>query len=415
MVFKTSSISNTLRRIPRNIWVLATGWLFWSPVQAMTAPYIQLYLSGLGATPGDISLVQSLQQYGNALSRVVGGYFADKHGRKRIIWVGTLLVSVTYLLMALASDWRLYAVISSVNSFALFYQPALESIQADSVALDARGRIYAFIQFLTGLTSSLAPLGGAAAVNALGLVGGVRLGFVLSGLVGLAIAVARLKYLEETLSSNNAESFLEAYRKALKFMKGNIASMLLVDVVFNLVGAMTFLGNYYMFYYLGVDETALGVLATVGGLTGLLFTIPAGFVVDRHGRGLALTWGYILGTLNLLIFVLTPPKTHATLPLLLLSAVIGSMGGPLYTLAHDSLRADLVPKEYRGRVFAILGIPPAIAWSAGAMIGGWMYSALGPQMPFIASLVLRILLAPLLISLFKGMTRLIDEQLRGNG
>ncbi|QOJ79358.1 MFS transporter [Infirmifilum lucidum] len=381
----------------------------------MTGPYIQLYLSRLGAMPEDLSLVQSLQQYGNALSRVVGGYFTDRHGRKKIIWVGTMLVSATYLLMALVSDWRLYAVISSVNSFSLFYQPALESIRADSVALDARGRIYAFIQFLSGLTSSLAPLGGAAVVNALGLVDGVRLGFILSGLVGFAIAVARLKYLEETLPSNNAEGFLEAYREALKLIKSSIASMLVVDVLLNLVGAMTFLDNYYMFYYLGVDKTALGVLATVGGLTGLLFTLPAGFVVDKYGRGLALTWGYILGTLNLLIFVLTPPKTRATLPLLLLSAVIGSIGGPLYGLAHDSLRADLVPKEYRGRVFALLGIPPAIAWSAGAMIGGWMYSALGPQIPFIASLALRILLAPLLIALFKDMTRLIDEQLRDNG
>lgn len=414
MAGKLSRLASSLKRIHRNIWVLATGWLFWSPVQSMAGPYVQLYLSRLGAAPEDLSLVQSLQQYANAAARIVGGYFADRHGRKKIIWVGTLLVAATYLLMAVAEDWRFYAFASSLNSLSLFYQPALESIQADSVLLEARGRTYAFIQFASGLVSSVAPLGGAAVVNTLGLVDGVRLSFVLSGLVGFVIAWIRLKYMVETLPPNtNGEGFLEAYRSSLRILRGNIVYLLVIDVIQNLVGAMTFLGNYYMFYYLGIDKTGLGVLATLGGVTGLLFTLPAGYIVDKRGRGPSLTWGYLLGTISLLVFVATPPRAPTALPLLALSSVIGSLGGPLYGLAWGSLRADLVPKEHRGRIYALLGIPPTIAWSIGAMIGGWMYSSLGPQTPFTASLLLRVLLAPLLLALFREMTLRVDAQLKG--
>ncbi|MGB9785955.1 MAG: MFS transporter [Infirmifilum uzonense] len=409
-------VFSKVKGLPRNIKVLAAGWLLWSPVQAMSGPYIQLYVSRLGATTEDISIVQSFQQLANAASRVIGGYIADRHGRKKIIIIGTLLVSLIYLLMVFAPDWRSYAILTGLNSLSLFYQPALEGIQADSVMLQTRGRTYAFVNFLSGLASSVAPLGGAAAVNALGIVDGVRLSFLLSAIVGFFIAWMRLRYMEETLpTSDNHGGFVEAYRKALAVMKQHITNLILVDVILNFLGGVTFLGNYYMYYYLGVDKTGLGLLATLGGVTGLLFTLPAGYIADKQGRGFSILWGHILGTLSLLVFVLTPPHTSYTMPLLAFSSLMGSLGGPLYGIAYSTLRADLVPKEHRGRVYALMGIPPVIAWSIGAIIGGWMYNALSPHTPFVAGLILRVLLTPLLIVLFKSVTLVIDQQLTGNG
>lgn len=415
MVSRLNKILMDLKHLPRNIWVLAVGWLFWSPVQSMSGPYIQLYLSRLGATPEDMSLVQSLQQYANAVARVIGGYIADRHGRKKVIWIGTLLVSITYLLMVFASEWRSYAIFSSLNSLFLFYQPALEGIQADSVLLEARGRTYALMSFISGLASSMAPLGGAFAVNLLGLVDGVRLSFLLSALVGFFITWMRSKFMEETIPPNSHnQGFIASYKKTLSILRGKIATLVLVDVILNLIGGITFLGNYYIYYYLGVDATSLGILATLGGVTSLLFTLPAGFIADKRGRSFSIIWGYILGTLNLMIFVVIPPHASYTLTLLIASTLLGSIGGPLYGIAYSALRADLVPKEHRGRVYAIWGIPPTIAWSIGAMIGGWMYNSLNPYMPFVAGLLLRLLLTPLIIVLFKNITSHIDEKLRGN-
>ncbi len=411
---RASRLVEGVRGLPRNIKVLALGWLAWSPVQSMSGPYIQLYLRSLGANPEQISAVQSVQNLVNAASRVVGGYLTDKKGRKRIIWLGTVLVSAAYALMALAPSWTVYAAASILSSAALFYQPALESIQADSVAMHLRGRVYAVLHFLSGSLSSVAPLGGAALVNSLGIEGGVRASLALSAAVGLGVALARYRWLEETLREPGpGVSLIDAYREVLSKLRGPIRDMIALDAALNFLGGLTLLSSYYAFYVLGLDATGLALLSSVSSVVGLLSTIPSGYLVDLRGRGLPLQLGIHMGTVSLLLFVIAPPRSAYTLPLLLLSGVVGAVGGSLYGLAHQALRADVFPLESRGRAYALLGLPPAAAWSAGAALGGWLYAALGPLAPFLASLTLRLALTPLLVLLSRRLSRGVDAVING--
>jgi len=409
-----SRLVGGVRGLPRNIKVLSLGWLAWSPVQSMSGPYIQLYLGSLGASPEQISAVQSVQNVVNAASRVVGGYLTDRRGRKRIIWLGTVLVSAAYALMSLAPSWTAYAAASILNSAALFYQPALESIQADSVAMHLRGRVYAILHLLSGSLSSVAPLGGAALVNTLGMEKGVRVSLALSAVVGLGVALARYRWLEETLREpGSGGSLIDAYREVLSKLRGSIRDMVAMDAALNFLGGLTLLGNYYVFHVLGIDATGLALLSSVSSVVGLLSTIPAGYLVDLRGRGPSLQLGIHLGTASLLLFVAAPPRSAYTLPLLLLSGVAGAIGGSLYGLAHQALRADVFPLESRGRAYALLGLPPAAAWSAGAALGGWLYAVLGPSAPFVASLILRLVLTPLLVFLSRRLSRGIDAVING--
>jgi len=409
-------VKGSLRKIPRNIRTLAFGWLVWSPVQAMASPYAQLYVSKLGATPGDISLVQSASQMANAFSRLIGGFLSDKYGRKKVLWIGTLLVAGTYLLMALAPDWQSFALANVLNGISLFYQPALEGIQADSIPVALRGRMNAVLQLVPGLATSISPICGAYIVNTFGILEGMRIIYSLSFATGVATAITRLLWIDETVtlreSSSAGKNILLSYTDALKRLSPEVYLLMTTDIMLNLIGAMSLLGNYYMYYYLKVSKSDLALLATMGSITNLSLLLPVGRIVDTRGRNLSITMGFILGTLSQAFFVLAPPSSAYTMPLLTLSSVIGSVGGVFYGLAYSSLRADLVPKEYRGRVYAIWGIIPAFAWSIGAMIGGWMYNSLGPTTPFISSLTLRLLLAPLLLSMFKQLTSRVDRIIR---
>lgn len=403
-------LADSYKRLPRNIKVLALGWLVWSPTQAMAGPYTQLYLSELGANPEKISAVQSAHNVANAIARLVGGYYADKQGRKKLIWQGTVLVALTYVVMAAVANWAVYAAAFIANGFALYYQPALESIQADSVSMLLRGRTYALLNFLSGALTSVAPAAGAALVSTFGLMDGVRIAFAVSAITGFAIAAARYAWLEETLSeAGTKESIVRAYVEALRETRREVKGILSVDLALNFTGGLTVLSTYYAFYHLGLDAAYVGLLSAAGGLAGLAANIPAGYVVDKKGRGYALQLGLHLGTLSLLIFVLTPPRSSATLALLLASSLVGSVGGPFYGLAYSALRADLVPERSRGRVYAILGLPPAAAWSIGALLGGWLYSAVGPRAPFAASLALRVALTPLLLTVVRSLTRSVDS------
>jgi len=411
-----AKVKDSFKKIPKNIRVLAFGWLVWSPVQAMAGPYTQLYVSKLGASPEDISLVQSATQIANSFSRLLGGFLSDKYGRKKILWIGTLLVAGTYLLMAIAPDWQTYAISNVLNGISLFYQPALEGIQADSVPISLRGRMNAILSLVPGLASSLSPLGGAYLVNIFGIVEGVRIIFFLSFLTGIITALSRLFWIEETITAkdtiNASGNFLFSYIDALRKISHETYLLMTTDILLNLVGAMTFLGNYYMYYYLEVDKNGLAILATVGSVVNLLLLLPVGKIVDTRGRNFSITLGFLLGTLSQVIFVLAPPSSWLTLPLLLLSTTIGSVAGVFYGLAYSSLRADLVPKEYRGRVYALWGLFPSFTWSLGALIGGWMYNNLGPTSPFVSSLLLRLLLSPLLLFWYRQLTYKVDKVIR---
>jgi MFS family permease len=352
----------------------------------------------------------------NAFSRLIGGFLSDKYGRKKVLWIGTLLVAGTYLLMALAPDWQSFALANVLNGISLFYQPALEGIQADSIPVALRGRMNAVLQLVPGLATSISPICGAYIVNTFGILEGMRIIYSLSFTTGVATAITRLLWIDETVtlreSSSAGKNILLSYTDALKRLSPEVYLLMTTDIMLNLIGAMSLLGNYYMYYYLKVSKSDLALLATMGSITNLSLLLPVGRIVDTRGRNLSITMGFILGTLSQAFFVLAPPSSAYTMPLLTLSSVIGSVGGVFYGLAYSSLRADLVPKEYRGRVYAIWGIIPAFAWSIGAMIGGWMYNSLGPTTPFISSLTLRLLLAPLLLSMFKQLTSRVDRIIR---
>lgn len=400
---------DSIRKLPRNIKVLAFGWLVWSPTQAMAGPYTQLYLSTLGADPEKISAIQSAHSIANAFSRFVGGYYTDKQGRKKLILQGTVLVSLTYVVMAAATNWTAYAAASIANGLVSYHGPALESIQADSVSMLTRGRTYALLSFLSGALTSLAPAAGAALVNTFGLVDGVRIAFASAAVAGFTVAAARYAWLEETLSQPGTnDSMIRAYLEALRETRRELRGLLSVDFTLNFIGGLSFLSAYYIFYHLGLDATSIGLLSAAGGLAGLLANIPAGYVVDKKGRAYAMQLGLHLGTLGLLLFVLAPPRNSLALVLLLASNLIGSIGGPFYGLAYAALRADLVPLRDRGRVYAFLGLPPAVAWSLGAVIGGWLYNMAGPHTPFVAALILRVALTPFLLAAIKSLAKSVD-------
>jgi MFS family permease len=54
----------------------------------------------------------------------------------------------------------------------------------------------------------------------------------------------------------------------------------------------------------------------------------------------------------------------------------------LFNSAGNTLFADLIPKEHRGKANGSLGFFSMIAMSAGQIIGGWLYDNVNHQLPF---------------------------------
>ena len=388
-------MSGRVRR--RNLLVVVAGWALWGPVMSMAAPYSQLYAGELGASPFIISVISTVRSATLSVSRMLGGYLSDRYGRRKILWVGTLIVSFGYLLYAVAPSWEFLVVAAFVSGLSLFYQPALQSVVADSTTPEVRGRVYGVLSFIPGLLGSLSPLAGAYVVGVYGLVGGMRLIYVLSFAAGLVTAFMRWRWIEETLARPEEYGLVEAFREALRYVRERILLFVALEVSLSAALGFGFLSSYYSAYFLGISEAELGILFSASSLSRLATSLPAGVLVDKVGRRPVLLSSAVLLMVGSAVYALVPEKTSATFTVVLVGAVVGAVGGALYGNVIQTLRADLVPLEKRGRVYAAILSLIDLAYIPSTMAAGLLYENLGPRTPFMLEAALLAAVIPLIL------------------
>lgn len=397
----------------KNIKVLVAGWVIWTPVQAMSMPYSQLYKKELGASPFIISIMSSAFNLSNSAAKILGGYLTDKYGRRKVLWIGTLFASLSYFLYALAPTWEWLFVADVLNGIALFYQPALRSVIADSTVMELRGRIYSLIHVVPDVLSTFSPLGGAWIVENYGLVEGMRILYTAAMAAGLIVTFMRWRWIEETLTRSRREfSFWEAYKESIIFIRGSLTPLLMMEILVTLVMSLGFLYSYYKFYFLGIDEIQLGILATLTSGARIVFTYPFGYLVDKIGRGPVLKTSFILGLVAVTAIALAPAKTSITFPYIILAEVVSVVWMIAYWSVIAPLTADIVPLKMRGRVQSILDLITSLVWIGGTLVAGKMYESLGPRMPFMLQALLMFTITPLIWKLIDRLTREVDKKLK---
>jgi MFS family permease len=146
---------------------------------------------------------------------------------------------------------------------------------------------------------------------------------------------------------------------------------------------------------IGLSPSDWGTILLVESVVRLLFFIPAGLLVDRWGRTNSLLGAMILSLVSIPLFVFVSSYTAV-----LLIRVSVAVSFAIAIPACTALMADIVPRENRGRVMALVGqggimIGPAgggtggpavgflitIPMMAASLIGGYLY-ALNPAYPW---------------------------------
>jgi MFS family permease len=126
------------------------------------------------------------------------------------------------------------------------------------------------------------------------------------------------------------------------------------------------------------SDSKAGVLASVFVLTSFVFTIPAGYIVDRFRRtyviGIALAaWGALTaanaGVRNFGQF-------------LGVRALLGA-GDAVNGPAGNSLLADYYDASIRGRAYAYTRVAPTVGYAVGLIAGGAVGAALGWRAAFL--------------------------------
>ncbi|RLG90930.1 hypothetical protein DRO34_04830, partial [Candidatus Bathyarchaeota archaeon] len=288
----------------------------------MANTYYQVYAAELGATAAILGMISAISTIVISLSRIPGGYIADRYGRKKIVVTMTFVIALTYLIYAFAPSWEWILVGAVIANFSLIYQPALLAIRADSVPPEKRGVSFAFMGFLSNLVCLPAPLIAAYLVATYGLIEGMRIVYLTVTILGITAAVIRM-FLKETLAKERRESyetvrkigsdFKREYVNALKFIFKKLPGLAIFYMLFNFafMGILPFLA-YYAIYFLGLSNETWGYIYFLSQIVYLLVLLPVGFFIDKIGRRKMLMTIVGLTVFGALVYGLAPRASGDT-------------------------------------------------------------------------------------------------------
>lgn len=389
-----------------NVRVLVICRALWTLSFQIPAPFLTLYILALGGSPVEVGLINSLGFLGVALYPI-GGTIADRVGRVKLVGYSTYFMALTYSIYMIAQDWRAIAVGHLLHQMALFYLPALNAIFADSLPPDARGRGFALERAIPSALGIIAPYLGGLLISHFGggnegVIIAMRISYLSALLIGLLVATLRLFFLEETLKVDSASISMgeilnlikDAYvglPETIKRLPRAFLPIIYLEAILSF--SVSIAAPFWILYAkeaIGLTTLEWSTILMYSGIFSLLFTIPAGYLVDRLGSKLLILLSTSLASISTLLFIYCPSFLGALLALIILAL---SNAGAMP--AYASLIANLIERRRRGRTYALIGergvmvvtsggggmvasglllVVPA---SIGSLLGGYLYPLTG--------------------------------------
>jgi MFS family permease len=379
-----------------NLLVLMVSYMVFGFTSGLFGPFRSPYIRELGASPLVLGLMTSVGYVILAFIRIPGAYIADRYGRRKVIAVFTFGAALSYAFYVFAWDWRVIMVAVIVSSLSHIYQPALEAIEADSLPPDRRGLGYSLIWVIPGVPAFLGPMVSGYLVERYGLVPGMRVVYVAVFVCVLAVAAIRWRYLEETAGEGGdlgkgelAASFTESFGSILEAWRGMGMEIKYLTLVYLLMSLEYPLFDtfYSLFAYdvVGVTGLEWGLISTIGSIALIVVGYPAGKIVDRIGRKRSMLFAYLFSTPVILGFMAARGFAQ-----MVVVDVLFRVSTALFFPALMALRADMIPREIRGRVMGLMGTLRSLVMVPAATVFGYLYEV-NKSYPYMIGVVIEVM------------------------
>jgi len=386
-------IRQMFREVAGNARVFSNTELCWSVPMAWFNVYLPLYMLSLGVTKLQVGWVASTLIAAQTIGTALGGYFADKWGRKFTVMLFDVVGwGIPIVLWLFARNVWFFVVAAFINGISWIVIPAWNCLYIEDVPPDKRPAAFALIQMAWTGAGMFTPLAGLMVIY-LGVQSGTQLMLAIGMITITTALIIRGKYLRESevarsvLAHTRHSSFKEAWREylySLKILTGNpIIRILFLVQVFGMFQYSMW--NTYSSIFmtdvrgLRISESAISLLPVVSSIimvVGMLLIVPH---IKQNRLPFYLILSAILGTIGRLIFAVTPAQMFSLLIFFsFFSGISFSLGGPI----QGAYLANLVGNRERAKVESIRFTITSVLTLPVGPVGGYLY-ALFPRSPFI--------------------------------
>jgi MFS family permease len=354
-----------------------------------SAVLVGVYLEGRGLSAGLIGLTIGLGLAAASLSGLGSASLAARFGRRRALAISGLLMALTGLDLALATEPALLVAAGLTGMLGAAsvdlgpFASVEQAVLAEAVPPSARNVAFGRYSLTGGLFNAAGGLAAALATNA----AGGRAFFLLYAAIGVATAALPLFMSSRVEAPGHAVAFGRFRPLA------GLAALFALD---SLGGG--FVANAVIAYWLhvrfGVGIQTLGPLFSAIAVLQALSYEVSGRLGNRFGLVNTMVFTHLPSNILLLLVPFSPNLAWAV-GLLMARFALSQMDVP----ARQAYIVSIVPPEERAGAVAMTGAVRGVAQSFGPVLSGIAIGAASFGLPFFAGGGLKIVYD---LALFKG-------------
>ena len=304
---------------------------------------------------------------------LVGGVFADKLDKRRLIFFTQIIItSLIFLLGFLTLTdsirvWHIIAIGFVAGGVNAFDQPARQALYPHLIDRKVMTSAVALNSAIWSGVRVIAPMAAGFAISLIG----TAAAFFMAGsgflLMAIVIALLQVPRIESASSGSAKHDMIEG----LKFIGGS--------TIFSFLIGMTFFNSFFGMAYVtmmpafAVDILKLGadgqgVLMSASGIGAIAVTLYFGWGGNFSRKGLLIVGGGMMFGISLVAFALTS-KYIGSFELAIALMLIMGVSSSTYMITIMSSLQLLVPNDMRGRVMGFYGMTWSIMPLGGAQAG----------------------------------------------
>ncbi|MBI4331742.1 MAG: MFS transporter [Chloroflexi bacterium] len=379
--------------------VLVTTTVISNLGSGIISPILPLYASSFGVTIFWVGLMVAAYGVARIFMDIPSGRLADRYGRRPMIIAGTLLIGLSSLGSALASEfWQLVAFRLVMGTGSALYTTTSQSALADLSTPRTRGQFLSLHQGAHQIGNSLGPAAGGFLAEYLGLRAPF---FAYAAVAFIACLWAYFRIPETSRSRAIATTGVagSAETGGTRKHSPSVIKALLLDASFLLVAFLAFTNflthsgaqqtiiPLYGTQNLRLTEGQLGLGMTVIGVATLITSLLAGWLSDRIGRKRVIVPGMIILGLSVAFF-----GVSSNMALFVGAGVLMGSSRGFAGSVPTAYAADIAPGGNFGATLGLYRTFADIGGVTGPLLMGWLADASGSlSLPLFASGALTVL------------------------